>query len=319
MRFAAIDIGTNTVRLLIADVETTRLKTVTREMFLPRLGARIGADKNLTEDAMKRTTNVLELYKQRLTENEVDKAEVIATSAVRDAENASSFTELVKTRTGFDIKILSGKEEARRSFLGATTGLSLVSGKKAVLVADVGGGSTELSFGYTGKLEYSASIDIGSVRLTTRFIKKDPPSNSEIDDIRAYVVGEMKHTVGAIKRCVGDADLKMLGVAGTFTTLVSVRDAMKIYDPDKVHLTEMTLEQVDQVLEQFRSVDLERRCEIVGLEPQRADVIIAGTVICLETMRSFGLDHVTVSEHDILEGTIWTIAGIGDSIIAETD
>lgn len=306
MRLAAIDIGTNTVRLFIADVVENQLKTVVREAIITRLGEGVDKARRFRPAAVERTLTVLDKYAQELKDKEVESVRVVATSAARDAQNGQEFIEQVKERFGWQADILSGQEEGMLAFLGATSDFPFPQPYSRPVLIDVGGGSTELACGQGMSLQKLHSLDIGSVRLTEMFIRNDPPIEDEVAKIKAYIREQTDKLLAEI--CEEDSDLIAMGVAGTITTLSAIKQKMTVYDSDKVHLSTLTVPDIETILDQLMGVPLKERKKMAGLEPKRADVIIAGTIITLEILRGLKLDELTVSEHDLLDGLIWTAA-----------
>lgn len=303
MSLASIDIGTNTIRLLIADVVGDNLKDIRRQAVITRLGQGVDKTRRFSSEAMERTLEVIADYKKVLEEAGVESVRVVATSAARDAENGQEFVDEVKNRFGFDVLVLSGMEEAMWAFLGATSDFPFPKPYSRPVIIDIGGGSTELAYGQGMSLQKIFSLDIGSVRLTEMFVKSDPPSSEEIESVKSYVQEKVASPIEEIVKA--DSDLIAIGVAGTITTLSAIKQKMEVYDPGKIHLSTLTVEEIRDMLDQLMSVSLEDRKKIPGLEPKRADVIVAGTVITLEILERLGLDKLTVSERDLLDGLIW--------------
>jgi exopolyphosphatase/guanosine-5'-triphosphate,3'-diphosphate pyrophosphatase len=303
MILGAIDIGTNTIRLLIAEVVGDNLKDIQRQAIITRLGQGVDKTGRFSSEAMERTLEVIADYKKVLEEVGVESVRVVATSAARDAENGQEFVDELKKRFGFDVLVLSGMEEAMWAYLGATSDFPFPKPYSRPVVIDVGGGSTELAYGQGMSLQKIYSLDIGSVRLTEMFIKKDPPSQTEIEGIRGYVREKVTSPIEEIVKA--DSELVAIGVAGTITTLSAIKQRMEVYDSSKIHLSTLTMGEIKEILNQLINVSLEDRKKIPGLEPKRADVIIAGTLITLEILKELGLEKVTVSEHDLLDGLIW--------------
>lgn len=303
MSLASIDIGTNTIRLLIADVVGDNLKDIRREAVITRLGQGVDKTRRFSSEAMERTLEVIADYKRMIDEAGVESFRIVATSAARDAQNGQEFVDEVKNRFGFDVLILSGMEEAMWAFLGATSDFPFPKPYSRPVVIDIGGGSTELAYGQGMSLQKIYSLDVGSVRLTEMFVKSDPPSPAEIESVKSYVQEKVASPIEEIVKA--DSDLIGIGVAGTITTLSAIDQKMEVYNPGKIHLSTLTVEEIRDILGQLVSVSLEDRKKIPGLERKRADVIIAGTVITLEILERLGLDKLTVSERDLLDGLIW--------------
>jgi len=301
MRLASIDIGTNSTRLMVAEKKEGCLKTLYRGAKITRLGEGIDAKGVLSDAAMERTIMALKKYKQMVEDNNAVKMSIVATSAVRDATNSQIFIDRAKKEVDLDVSVLAGKEEARLSFLGAT---HCHGDNRPILVVDIGGGSTELIFGKPGHIEKIFSLDIGSVRLTEMFVKNDPPLINEVESIKEHIYLAGKKIY---KKIGGRKDLLGVGLAGTITTLSAVSQNMEVYDPKKIHGSTLLLSEIERILKIFLSKNLSERKIIVGLESERADIIISGTLILTGIMKGLGLKEMMVSEHDILDGLILSI------------
>ncbi len=302
MKLASIDIGTNSVRLMIAEKEENCLKTLYRGTKITRLGEAVNEKQVLLDSATRRTLLALKKYKEVVEGYKVDKVRVVATSAVRDAKNAPVFIDEIKEKIGFHVEILTGEREAELSFLGATYDFSEDS--QPILVIDIGGGSTEIILGEAGFIENFFSLDIGSVRLTEMFVKNDPPLESEIWSIENCV-----HSVGRMifKKIEVGKDLLCLGLAGTITTLSAISQRMEVYDSERIHGSMLSLSEIERILNYLLSKNFSERRQVTGLERERADIVIAGAVILKEIMKALNLKEIIVSEHDILDGLILSI------------
>jgi exopolyphosphatase/guanosine-5'-triphosphate,3'-diphosphate pyrophosphatase len=308
MKLGAIDIGTNSTRLIIAHLaKPGKLKSLRREAVVTRLGEGVNETSCLKKPAILRTLKVLTDYKSILDAAVVDDVIVAATSAVRDAKNSEDFLCEVEQLFGIKVKILSGEEEAQLSFLGATYDLS----PQLILVLDIGGGSTELIFGKPSKILEIFSLDIGCVRLTEMFLKSDPPTIMEIDAAKRYVREILTPAVTKIRdpdSWSQESQVYLIGVAGTITTISAINQRMETYDSNRIHNSKLTYSDMSKLQETFLSMHLSKRKKIVGLEPKRADVIIAGTLIALQVLEAFNLQEIIVTEHDILDGLILSLA-----------
>jgi len=276
-RVGAIDLGTNSTRLLVADVEDGRVETVARGLEITRLGEGVDERRLLLPTAVARVRNVLTDYRRRLEELGAERALAVATSAVRDAENGEAFLGEVEWSYGFATRLLTGDEEARLTYRGVAAGRAL---DEATLVVDIGGGSTELI-----QADRHASIDVGCVRLTERF-------GEDAGEIESHVRERLPalDARGAI------------GVAGTITTLAALDLGLAEHDPDRVHGHALSAGAVTEQLERLAALPLEERRRLPGLEPERAPVIVAGAAILRAILAAYGLDGVEASEHDLLHG-----------------
>ncbi len=299
MRLASIDIGTNSVRLMVVEKRESCLKTLYRGTKITRLGEGVNKKQVLSDSAIERTILVLKEYKEIVEDYGAEKIKVAATSAMRDSKNALVFIGKVKKEVGLNVGILTGKEEAECSFLGATYGYQ--QDYQSILVIDIGGGSTELILGSPGCLEEIFSLNIGSVRLTEMFVKHDPPLESEIRLIEDYVCSVGKKSFESIGK---KKDLFCMGLAGTITTLSAISQRMEIYDSERIHGSKLSFSEIKKILNYLLSKNLTERKNIAGLESGRVDIIIAGAVILKEVMRNLALEEIIVSECDILDGLI---------------
>ena len=293
-----IDIGTNSCRLFIAELEnTSEGKKIKRELVkdveIVKLGEGVNKTHNLNPEAIKRTLDCLKKYKEKASSYGVENIRAFATSAVRDAENREVFLQEV-SKLGIKIECISGKTEATLNFLGN----SLVF-KHRILVVDIGGGSTEFTLGKDKTIDFIQSINIGAVRATEKFFSDNDYSEEKIEKCRSWIRKNLE-----ILKTIKDRDFKLIGVAGTATTQISVRDKMEIYDSSKVHMATLTLDELKENLSLFLSKNFEERKKIVGLEEKRADVIIAGTLILLIILEELNQDKIIISESDNLSGAI---------------
>jgi exopolyphosphatase/guanosine-5'-triphosphate,3'-diphosphate pyrophosphatase len=299
VRVAVVDIGTNSTRLLIADVEDGRVtKELERISTITRLGAGVDADGSLADDAMQRVYTTLDNYKQLIDEHGVEKAVAVLTSAVRDAANGRQFADTVKDRYGIEPHVLTGDEEAGLTFLGATSERD-PDDRTPTLVFDIGGGSTELVIGAGREMTFHVSTQTGVVRMTERHIRSDPPTRQELT---ALAQDAQKILSAGVPENLRTAVDRAIGVAGTATSLGAIAQKLEPYDPDKVHGYVISRAECQRILDQLASVPLEQRRQIPGLHPDRAPTIVAGVIILLEILELFGLDKTEISEHDILRG-----------------
>jgi exopolyphosphatase / guanosine-5'-triphosphate,3'-diphosphate pyrophosphatase len=299
MRRAVVDIGSNSTRLLIADVEHGVVGDVLeRRTEITRLGAGVDADGRLSEEAMERVYAVLDDYGVLIGLERADDAVAVLTSAVRDAANGAEFADTVRARWGIEPHILTGDQEAGLTFLGAMSGRD-PNDPTPTLVIDIGGGSTEFVIGTGREVDFHVSNQAGVVRQTERHLHSDPPTASELDALRADVREIFVRAVPeAYRRSVGRA----IGVAGTATSLASIAQELDPYDPDKVEGYVLSTDECRRILDRLASLTVAERRHVTGLHPDRAPTIVAGVVILLVTLDLFELDHVEVSEHDILRG-----------------
>ncbi len=288
MRVGVVDLGTNSTRLLVADVNDGHVNEVARELTITRLGEGVDERRKLLPLPMARVRNVLAEYRRELEELSAERVLAIGTSSLRDAENGEAFLGEIEWSYGFSTRLLSGDEEAALTFRGVSDGREL---DAQTLVLDVGGGSTELILGGT-----RTSLDVGSVRLTERFIHSDPPTTDELK---------------AAAEAIDLPDLQptsAIGVAGTVTTLAALE--LGGYDPERVHGHRITRESAEEQLERLASLPLAQRRELPGLEPERAPVIVGGAIIVREVLDRYGLEAIEASERDLLHGAALEAAAL---------
>jgi exopolyphosphatase/guanosine-5'-triphosphate,3'-diphosphate pyrophosphatase len=294
-RVAVIDVGTNSTRLLVADVADGRVSPLERRSTVTRLGRGVDLSGRLATEAIEDVCAAIGTYVGIVEELGAETVDAIATSAVRDADNGSAFIAELRERFALSARVLDGEEEARSTYLGATSE-SLPT--EPTVVVDIGGGSTELIVGSGREISFHDSLQIGVVRHTERHISSDPPTAGELEALATDVRGQIADSLGA-----GVEARHGIAVAGTPTSLASVEMGLEPYDPSRVHGHVLALPSIQRMLSQLASVPLAERVEIPGLHPDRAPTIVAGVVILVETMRAFGLEEIGVSEHDILYGT----------------
>jgi exopolyphosphatase/guanosine-5'-triphosphate,3'-diphosphate pyrophosphatase len=302
LELASIDIGTNSVRLLVAKCDGERTKTVDRRMVITRLGEGVDDTHRLSTAAIERTAKVLRDYRAALDRLEPAGVRAAATSALRDCLNKDDFLELAAGIAGTKPEILSGAEEARVSFIGAVSDIDSEAMEETgpLLVFDIGGGSTEIIVG-TRQGIAARSLDIGCVRMSERFLTMDPPSPVAVGRMESYIVGQLKQVMSEIlPRGVSLA----IGLAGTITTLSAIKQGLKEYDTHRIHHSRLLRAEVDELFLRLASVDLEERKRVMGIEPGRADIIVGGAAVLRAIMDLAGLEDILVSEKDILDGLV---------------
>ncbi len=298
-RIAVADLGTNSTRLLVADLTPEgRLVEVERLSQVTRLGQGVDSSGRLAEEAMERVHACLARYREMADRQGAERWVAVATSAVRDAVNGAEFQEAVRERSGFDIRIIPGEEEARLTFLGATAGRPTGSG--SVLVIDIGGGSTEYVVGHPETdPDFHVSTRLGSVRQTERHLTGEPPPH---EDLEALAAAAREIVAAGVPVHVREQVVQGIAVAGTATTLAAIDQELDPYESAHVDGYRLVLGECERMLARLAAMDLERRREVPGLHPDRAPTIVAGAAIMVESMRAFGLEYVEVSEADILHG-----------------
>ncbi|WP_033441251.1 Ppx/GppA phosphatase family protein [Saccharothrix sp. NRRL B-16314] len=314
-RVAAIDCGTNSIRLLVADVTTSdsgerSLRDVHREMRVVRLGQGVDATGRLHPDAIARTRAALLDYTNVLRRKGTERVRMVATSATRDAANKDEFFDMTREVLGVEAEVITGDEEARLSFTGAVSDLDADEGP--FLVSDIGGGSTELVLGtwngVRGDVEAARSVDIGCVRLTERCLRGDPPTEAEVEE----AVRVTKDVLAEAFEAVPTAKTKTwIGVAGTVTTLVALTKDLPRYDPAEIHLARIGLDRIRETTAKLLTMSHDERAALGPMHPGRVDVICGGALIVrvlADHLESRGVTELVSSEHDILDGIAFSTA-----------
>ncbi|MGW4727018.1 Ppx/GppA phosphatase family protein [Streptomyces sp. S1] len=302
-RVAGIDCGTNSIRLLVADVhpETGELVELDRRMTIVRLGQGVDRTGRLAPEALERTFAACREYAAVIRELGAERIRFVATSASRDAENRDDFVRGVVEILGVEPEVITGDQEAAFSFAGATGELP---GTETYLVVDIGGGSTEFVTG-TDHVQAARSVDIGCVRLTERHVRHDPPTAEEAEAIRADVRAALDLAAGAVP--IDTADV-LVGLAGSVTTVAAIALGLPEYDSEKVHHSRISAAQVAEVTERLLASTHDERAAIPVIHPGRVDVIVAGALVLREIVERVGAREVVVSEHDILDGIALSVA-----------
>lgn len=300
---AAIDCGTNSIRLLIADISDGNFKEVVREMEVVRLGQGVDVNKAFHPDAIARTLSAVEKYARQIKDNDVEKIRFCATSASRDATNRDIFIDGVRDILGVEVEVISGEEEAALSFAGATKELS--QSNAPFLVVDIGGGSTEFVIGST-KVESAKSVNIGCVRMSERHFTQQPPTSaqlhaaiSDIDQAIAIAAKDVQITTAQT----------LVAVAGTATTIAAAALELDSYDRYAIHLARISAEKVFQVAAKLQSLNRDEIAKLGYMHPGRVDVITAGALVLSRVMAATGAAEFVASESDILDGMAWKLAG----------
>jgi exopolyphosphatase/guanosine-5'-triphosphate,3'-diphosphate pyrophosphatase len=305
-RVAVVDIGTNSTRLLIADVSPTgAVQELFRRSTVTRLGEGVDSSGSLTPAAIERARGALADYRRLIDDHECTANLAVLTSAVRDATNGPDFTERVRSDFALDARTLSGDEEAQLTFLGAMHDRS--ASPEPTVVIDIGGGSTEFVIGRDSTAGFHVSLPAGVVRMSERHVHSDPPAPTELQalahDTRAtFLAGLPPDQRAPVTRGIA--------VAGTATSAASIAQELDPYDPARVHGYPLLLATIELLLARLADMDEAQRRRVVGLHPDRAPTIVAGMILLSEALRAFELDCVEVSEHDILFGGALRVAGV---------
>lgn len=299
MRIAVVDIGTNSTRLLIADVEAGRVEAeLERRTTVTRLGAGVDSGGHLQDEAMERVHAALTDYRKRIDAQHADRAVAVLTSAVRDATNGQEFAQTVADRFRLEPHILAGDDEARLTFLGAVSDRDQ-SDVAPTLVVDIGGGSTELVVGAGTEIMFHVSTQAGVVRQSERHLHHDPPTENEREELVGDVAALIQAAVPSEQLNV---PRRVIAVAGTATSVAAIAQQLDPYDPKKVHGYVITRDECARILDRLAALPLDERRQVTGLHPDRAPTIVAGILILLVVLRLFALSDVEISENDILRG-----------------
>jgi len=298
-----VDMGTNSTRLLVGDVEDGEVKELERRSTVTRLGRGVDTSRQLATEAIEDVVSAVGEYIKLYEPLEPDVVLALATSAVRDAENSGAFIAELRERFALNARILTGEEEARLTYVGAVAGRAPSDG---TLVIDIGGGSTEIVVGSGREMAFHTSLQLGTVRHTERHIRNDPPTAPELEalaeDIRKQLFAELA-AADVFEIHTG------IAVAGTPTSLAAIDQELDPYDPERVHGYVLSLDAIQHMYSMLSGKSLEERLKVPGLHPGRAPTIVAGVVILIQAMRAFGLQEIEVSEHDILYGAALEAVG----------
>ncbi len=300
-RVAAIDCGTNSIRLLIADISNGIFKEVVRSMEVVRLGQGVDKNKSFHPDAIKRTLDAVEMFSEVIASKGVERIRFCATSATRDATNRSLFTDGVRGILGVEVEVIPGEEEAMLSFNGATK--ELMQSDAPYLVVDIGGGSTEFVFG-SNKVENAKSVDIGCVRMSERHFTSQPTTMDQV----ARAIIDIDSAIAKAASVVPISNSKTLvAVAGTATTVAAAALELKDYDRHLIHLARISADKVHKVSAMFQSMNKDEIANLGYMHPGRVDVITAGSLVLSRVMAATGASEFVASESDILDGMAWSL------------
>lgn len=304
MRIACIDIGTNSIRLLLANYENQKFADVSKCLQMTRLGKGVNETGLLAADRIEESVDVITSYYEKSKTFGAEKIYMMATSAVRDSRNATELTQAVYDKTGCIIDVISGELEAEIGFLGVLLGLDSSKAEtqdEEVLVIDIGGGSTELIIGDFTGIKYATSLNIGAVRLTGAFIHHDPVLAKESEDVIQVAGLEIERILDKMKKF---NITKCIGIGGTATTFATMIHEVEAYSRDRVHNLVVSRDDVSKMNVKLEHLTVEERKNIVGLESKRADIIYAGGLILNQVMSALNLDQMIVSDFDNLEGLV---------------
>ncbi len=312
-KYAVIDIGTNSMRLLLAEIQNNKVINRKKYINTSRIGSSVDKNKIISKEGIRRNIQAFYQFIEKAKEYGADEILAIATSALRDAKNKEEFIEKAYEKTGINIKIISGEEEAILGYKGVIMGIGDPNLEKnqdipanvsppTTIVIDIGGGSTELIIGKGSRLKKTISMDIGAVRMTERFISTDPISKAEQEEMERAIYKILKgkipdfHVYHSV----------LLGIGGTITSLAALDQELDPYDPEKIHNYKLTIENIKNLKEKLVTLRVDQIKELRGIEAKRADIIVGGITILSIIMKELKLNEITVSEYDNLEGLLFT-------------
>lgn len=296
MKIGTIDIGTNSMRLLIAEYIDGNLVNRKKYVNTTRIGQGVDEQGYIREDAIERNIKALEEFSSICKEEECKNVYCMGTSALRDSKNKDIFVNLAKEKSGIDVDIIDGEKESHLGFIGVLQGLEKT---EEILVIDIGGGSTEFIIGDKDGIRFSKSENVGALRMTEKFLKQDPINENEFKDMSCFISNEIKDTLEYIKN---DNVKKLVGIGGTITSLSAMNQELEVYSMEKIHNSRITLKQIEFILQNLKKMTLSDKKTLKGLQPKRADIITAGVEILHTIMKNLEIDEITVSEYDNLEG-----------------
>lgn len=298
MKIATIDIGTNSMRLLIADYIDGKIKNRIKYVNTTRIGQDVDKEWYISEEAINRNIKALKEYNDICKEAKCEKIYAMGTSALRDSKNGDYFVEKAKSQTGIFVEIINGKEESNVGFRGVLEGV-VQEENEDILVIDIGGGSTEFIVGNKDGIKFSKSENVGALRMTEKFLSKDPIDDEEFNSMVKFIQEEIHNTIEHIK----DMNIKKLvGIGGTVTSLSAMNQNLEKYSMDKIHNSEIYQKEVDKILQNLKEMTLNDKKHLKGLQPKRADIITSGVTILDIIMKNLEIEKIVVSEYDNLEG-----------------
>lgn len=298
-KIATIDIGTNSMRLLLCDYDGTTIKNKQKHLIITRMGQNLSTKGIISLEVIERNINALEIFYKKALDFGAEKIIAIATSAMRDAKNRNMFLDAAKARTGIEIKVISGEAEAELGITGVLSEFNEFS--EDILVIDIGGGSTELVYGSLSGIKYSISINAGTVRMTEGFFTENPIKQNEIQNLKNNLNSLFEDPISRLKTLkIG----KVLVIGGTATSIAAIYHSISIYDPQKVHNTVIDIDYLIDIFDKLKNMTIEQRYEVKGLQRERADVIPAGIYILLFLLQNFDINSFIISENDNLEGAV---------------
>ena len=300
MKIGTIDIGTNSMRLLIADYKNNKIENRKKYINITRIGQGVDDKGYITEEALERNLNALKEFADKCIEEKCEKVYCMGTSALRDSKNGQDFVNRAKELTNIDVKIICGEEESNLGFMGVLEGAG---GDKSnyILVLDIGGGSTEFIVGNEDGIKFCKSENVGALRMTEKFITTDPISDEEFIKMSGFIEKTISSTLDKIK---GMHVSKLVGIGGAITSLSAMNQQLEVYSMEKVHNSVVTKKDLEKILQNLKKMTLSDKKTIKGLQPKRADIITAGVKILHIVMEKLEIEKIMISEYDNLEGLI---------------
>ena len=296
MKIGTIDIGTNSMRLLIAEYKEGKIVNRKKYVNTTRIGQGVDSNGYITDEAIERNINALVEFSNICKEENCKEVYCMGTSALRDSKNKELFIKLAKDKANINVDIISGEKESNLGFMGVLQG---VENPDDILVIDIGGGSTEIIIGNKTAIRFAKSENVGALRMTEKFLKQDPINEDEFKNMSSFVYEEIKDTLKHIQK---DGVRKIVGIGGTITSLSAINQEMESYSMDKIHNSKITLSEIELILQNLKKMTLNDKKTLKGLQPKRADIITAGVEILYTIMKNIEINEIIVSEYDNLEG-----------------
>ena len=296
MKIGTIDIGTNSMRLLIADYNNSKIENRKKYVNTTRIGQGVDKEGYISEEALQRNINALEEFANICKVEECQAIYCMGTSALRDSKNGNIFVDRAKQKTNINVEIISGNEESNLGFMGVLEGLDT---DEQILVIDIGGGSTEFIVGDIEGIKFAKSENVGALRMTEKFLVKDPIDTNEFSSMSKFIYGEIKDTIDYIK---SKQIKKIVGIGGTITSLSAMNQELEVYSMEKIHNSEVSIKNIKDILQNLKQMTLNDKKTLKGLQPKRADIITAGVEILNIIMENLEIEKIIVSEYDNLEG-----------------
>lgn len=298
MRIGTIDIGTNSMRLLIADYKNNKIENRKKYINTTRIGQGVDQDGYITKDALERNLKALKEFSDKCKEQKCDKVYCMGTSALRDSKNGQDFVNEAKKITNIDVKIICGEEESNLGFMGVLEGTE-GDKKEDILVIDIGGGSTEFIVGNEEGIKFCKSENVGALRMTEKFITTDPIRDEEFDAMTIFIENTISSTIEQLKTMNIS---KLVGIGGTITSLSAINQQLEVYSMEKIHNSVVTKKDLEKILQNLKIMTLNDKKTIKGLQAKRADIITAGVKILHIIMEKLEFEKIMISEYDNLEG-----------------